>query len=114
MTDKRETYTVKMAPHNTDVEWAEFMTRTWSGTAANRDDAILRAALNSGISSFESGDYTVVSVEVVPAPGPKQPGCEYTSPLSAVDTQVECARRGCELCQGELDIAMDDSWMEEA
>lgn len=36
--------------------------------------------------------------------------CGYT--LGVVPTMTECARGGCVLCAGELDDALDDSYLE--
>lgn len=37
--------------------------------------------------------------------------CGYVD--GTVPTMVDCARAGCYLCIGELDLACDDSWMED-
>lgn len=36
--------------------------------------------------------------------------CGYVD--GTVPTAVDCARAGCNICAGELDLAGDDSWME--
>ena len=104
------TYRVVIAPkgYGPDHAFANaFFLRTVELDADNRDDAIMRAAIKSHVAEHECGGFTVRSVEVVqPEPEPVV-RCEFVHGPGDV-SMIQCARNGCDLCAGELDIAGED------
>jgi hypothetical protein len=105
------TYRVVIAPkgYGPDHAFANaFFLRTAEVDANSEHDAVFRAAIASGVGAYESGDFTVRSVEVVqPEPAPVA-RCEYAEGNDETMTMIECARNGCRLCAGELDLAGED------
>lgn len=62
------TYRVVIAPtgYAPDDAFAnQFLLRKVDVRAKNRDDAVFRAAIKSGVSEFDCGAYTVRSAEVI-------------------------------------------------
>jgi hypothetical protein len=67
-TNQFSTYRVVIAPtgYGPDDEFANrFLLRRVDVRAKNRDDAIMRAAIRSGVAEFDCGGVTVRSVEIV-------------------------------------------------
>jgi hypothetical protein len=63
-----KTYRVVIAPkgYGPDDQFAnQFFLRTMTVMASNRDDAIMKAAIQSHVAEYECGDFTVRSVDVV-------------------------------------------------
>lgn len=116
------TYRVVIAPkgYGPDDAFAnQFLLSDRVVEADSKLDAVMRATAQSHIADFESGSYTVRSVTVVQGQTTvdmaeqrarrevREVGCEYTRDGSTM-SMIECARNGCNLCGGELDIAGED------